>query len=377
MRRRFLTSPAATRVAFGVVIVFVTAQMAWWVYFQATYVAEVSSDKVASLEREAVALDQLLAAGAGARVQELLAEQPQLRLNASGTAVEVDEEALEAFRREHRSVVRMFAFEGPFFVLVVMAGLFIIARNFRLERDLKRRQRNFLDAIGHEYRTPISTLRLLIETAQLRELEPQQLQRYLASMSTEVDRLEQTGRQVLATARLEAGSVQEPRPLNDLVTLVREVLSRESAVTITRGADLDVRLSADPLHVRATEVEMALVLENLLDNAVKHASLPSRRVTVRLVGAGRWASLSVEDDGEGIPASERESVFERFYRAGDELTRQAPGLGLGLYLVRRTVEELGGRVRLEAGAAGGARVTVLLPLETAAVTQRRAAQAGV
>ena len=92
---------------------------------------------------------------------------------------------------------------------------------------------------------------------------------------------------------------------------------------------------------------------------------------MQLLPPRSWEAFS------GSRPSERESVFERFYRAGDELTRQAPGLGLGLYLVRRTVEELGGRVRLEAGAAGGARVTVLLPLETAAVTQRRAAQAGV
>ena len=204
MRRRFLTSRGATRVAFGVIIAFVTAQMAWWIYFQAEFVEQVSQATVAGLEREARTLNALLAEGAEAEVLNLLADQPRLRLDQDSGIVLLNERELESYMAEHRSVVRMFAFEGPFFVLVVMLGLFIIARNLRLERELKRRQSNFLDAIGHEYKTPLSTLRLLIETMQMRDLKPEKLQEYLGRMGAEVDRLDHTGQQVLATARLEA-----------------------------------------------------------------------------------------------------------------------------------------------------------------------------
>jgi len=367
MTRRFLTSHRATQVAFGVIIAFVTAQMAWWIYFQAVYVGQVSNTTIEGLEREALTLNALLAEGAVDQVRALLAEQHHLKLNAAGTLVEVDEETVAAFVAEHRRVVRMFAFEGPFFVLVVMLGLFIISRNLRLERELKRRQSNFLDAIGHEYKTPISTLRLLIETMQLRNVKPEKLQDYLRSMSAEVDRLEHTGQQVLATARLEAGALPQGQQQRDLGQLVDEVLARSGSGLRSRGAHLTLDLNTEPLPVVGSYDEIAVILDNLLDNALKYTPGPDKRIAVRVGRSGRWATLSVEDNGPGIPESERANVTERFYRVGSELTRTTTGVGLGLYLVRRATEALGGRLRLGDGAHGGTLVTVLLPLQ--AVTE--------
>lgn len=362
MKRRFLTSRGATRVAFGVIIAFVTAQMAWWIYFQAQFVEEVSQATVAGLEREALTLNALLDQGAEAEVLELLAEQPRLRLDQATGTVLLNEEELEAYMAEHRRVVRMFAFEGPFFVLVVMLGLFIIARNLRLERELKRRQSNFLDAIGHEYKTPLSTLRLLIETMQLRELKPEKLQEYLGRMSAEVDRLDHTGQQVLATARLEADAPPVTRQRLDLGSLVASVLEHSRPTLEARGAVLKLEPTTVPLVVNASAEELTLVLDNLIDNAVKYTPGDTKHVRVQVGREGTWARLSVEDHGTGIPENERENVLERFYRVGSELTRTSPGLGLGLYLVRRAVESLGGRVRIEDGAGGGTLVTILLPL---------------
>lgn len=362
MKRRFLTSRGATRVAFGVIIAFVTAQMAWWIYFQAQFVEEVSQATVAGLEREALTLNALLDQGAEAEVLELLAEQPRLRLDQATGTVLLNEEELEVYMAEHRRVVRMFAFEGPFFVLVVMLGLFIIARNLRLERELKRRQSNFLDAIGHEYKTPLSTLRLLIETMQLRELKPEKLQEYLGRMSAEVDRLDHTGQQVLATARLEADAPPVTRQRLDLGSLVASVLEHSRPTLEARGAVLKLEPTTVPLVVNASAEELTLVLDNLIDNAVKYTPGDTKRVRVQVGREGTWARLSVEDHGTGIPENERENVLERFYRVGSELTRTSPGLGLGLYLVRRAVESLGGRVRIEDGAGGGTLVTILLPL---------------
>lgn len=362
MRRDLLTSPTATRVAFVVIILFVTAQMTWWIYFQVGYVGEVNAATIASLERESRVIDALLAAGATDQALTLLEDQPNLRLDASGRATEVDQAALDAFLASQRSVVRMLAFEGPFFVLVVMTGLLIIARNLRLERELKQRQRNFLDAVGHEYKTPISTLRLLIETLQLRSVPPEKLQEYLRSMSLEVDRLERTGQQVLATARLEAGAQQYAPPPTDLTRLVRTVIDRSRLVLAERGAVVELDVPDAPLPVRAGLDDVATILENLVDNAVKYTPEREKRVRVRLEGDDSWARLRVQDAGSGIPAAARAKVFDRFYRAGDELTRTTAGLGLGLYLVQRTAEALGGHVSITTPAEGGTLVTVTLRL---------------
>jgi len=358
-----LTSRAATRIAFGVIIAFVTAQMSWWLFFQQRYVSEVSTDTVESLEREAESLNQLLALGAVEQVDVLLSERPHLRLANDGLSVELAAESLGEFLHQQRRVVRMLAFEGPFFVLVVMTGLFIIGRSLRLERELKRHQRNFLDAIGHEYKTPISTLRLLIETLQLRTLAPAKLQEYLQSMRLEVDRLERTGQQVLATARLEAGAPPERREPHDLTELVRHVIARSRPALEANGARLDLTTSDGPLPVRAVLDDVSILVENLLDNALKYTPAAEKSVTVQLERQGNWALLSVEDRGPGIPDRERALVFERFYRVGNELTRTATGLGLGLYLVRRAAEGLGGHVEIDNAEQGGARVTIRLPLE--------------
>lgn len=376
MKRRAFTSRTATRIAFVVIVAFVTAQMAWWIYFQQRYVGEVSRNTVASLEREIESLNRLLALGAVGVVDELLLDRPHLRLAAGGGSVELAAESLDAFLTDQRRVVRMLAFEGPFFVLVVMTGLFIIGRSLRFERELKRRQRNFLDAIGHEYKTPISTLRLLVETLQMRTLPPAKLQEYLQSMSLEVDRLEETGQQVLATARLEAGAPPEHRELNDLSVLVHRVIERTRSVQEARGARVELVTGGGRLPVRAGLDDVSLLVENLVDNAVKYTPGPEKVVIVRLERQGNRALLSVEDRGPGIPERERALVFERFYRLGNEMTRTATGLGLGLYLVQRAAEALGGRVEIQDAERGGARVLVSLPLEASVAVAARAAEPG-
>ncbi len=376
LTRGVLTSHRATRVAFVVIIVFVTAQMGWWIYFMSRYVADVSANKIAGLEREAEALNLLLEQGAAPRVSAALAEQPYLHLVTGGRGVEVEPQALGDFLADQRRVIRMLAFEGPFFVLVVMAGLFVIARNLRAERELKRRQRNFLDAIGHEYKTPVSTLRLLIETMQIRALAPEKLQSYLHTMSLEVDRLERTGEQVLATARLEAGAEVSARGGAELTTLIADVLEGSRHAYEARGARLNLHAAGEPLPVEADPDDVATILENLVDNAIKYTPGPTKPVDVHLDRQGDWARLRVVDAGSGVPEGERTRVFERFYRVGNELTRTAPGLGLGLYLVGRVAASLGGRVRLDAGEGGGTVVTVLLPLSEPGAHQVRPAGAG-
>lgn len=367
MKRNPLTTPAATRVAFIVIIVFVTAQMAWWIYFQVGYVRQVNLETRLNLEREASAINALLEAGANEVAEELLAAQPILQLDGSGARAEVDANALHKALTRQRRAVRMLAYEGPFFVLVVMTGLFIIARHIRLERELKQRQQNFLDAIGHEYRTPISALKLMIETLQLRDVSSERLTTYLGAMSEEVNRLERTGQQVLTAARMEVAAPPRPEP-TDLSLLVKRVVARYEAAFAASNARIELEAPTVPVSVRATEDDVATLLGNLLDNALKYSKQSSEPVRVRLESVGEEALLTVIDSGPGIPPHERERVLERFYRVGNELTRESPGLGLGLHLVSRTAERLGGSVRLSQAAGGGTAVEVTLPLAETQVT---------
>ncbi|MCC6312146.1 MAG: HAMP domain-containing histidine kinase [Trueperaceae bacterium] len=339
-----------------------TVQMAWWIYFFSGYVSQVSHGTLDSLQREVEALNRMLDAGDPGVIQ-LMATRPHFRFDGSGRVV-LDDSAVSQFERDQGKVVRMLAFEGPFFVLVVMTGLFIIARSLRVERELKQRQQNFLDAIGHEYKTPLGSLRLLVETLQLRRVTPEKLQEYLGTMGSEIDRLEHTAQQVLATARLETGAPHLAMERHELGALVRELAESALPGLGSRGGEVDVVTPREQLFVTADRSLVAVLLENLLDNAVKYTPGPQKLVEVRVRRAGAAAVVEVDDRGLGIPEKELRLVFDRFYRVGNELTRTAPGIGLGLYLVKRAAESLGGTVTIAARPGGGTRASVRLPLAT-------------
>ncbi len=243
-----------------------------------------------------------------------------------------------------------------------MTGLFIIARSLRVERELKQRQQNFLDAVGHEYKTPLGSLRLMVETLQLRQVTPEKFQEYLSTMGSEIDRLEQTAQQVLATARLETDAPHLAMERHELGALVTELVEGALPSLASRGGDVRLHKPEEPLFVTADRGLMAVLLENLLDNAVKYTPGPRKLVEVHVRRDGSAALVEVDDRGVGIPEKERRLVFDRFYRVGNELTRTSPGVGLGLYLVKRAAESLGGTVGIEARPGGGTRASVWLPL---------------
>lgn len=361
--RAWTPSPRiTTRIAFTVIVVFVIAQAVWWIVFQRDYIAGVTAATTQAWAAEASTAQAAIEAAGDdpALVAVFLDEHPHLTF-ADGR-FEVDPLALDRFVSRQQGYLNMFAFEGPFFVLVILTMLLLIARSLREERELKRSHQNFLSAVTHEFKTPVATLRLLIETAQLRNLDDDKRRDYLSRMAGEVDRLERTSEQVLAAARLEEtpeAPVLAERDLRDAVArVVRELRPGLEA----RGARLTVEAGETPLAVSIDDDAFSLVLSNLLDNAVKYSPDDRRELTVRLEGTGDLALLHVDDAGVGINEDERERIFGRFHRSGDESTRRAPGTGLGLYLVRSTVEAMNGWIRADANPNGaGSRFTVVLP----------------
>ena len=357
-----IPSPTATRVAFVVIVLFLLAQVIWWIVFQGRYLENVTQTRLANWERDAATLTALFARvdGGDALAAEVLADYPHLEL--VGERFVVAESARSAFVAQQRSYRRMIALEGPFFVLVILSLLGFIGVSLRAERDLKRRQQNFLSAITHEFKTPISTLRLLVQTARIRDLGRDKRQEYLARMEGELDRLERSSEQVLASARLEQADQPPDLRAADLGAAVERIVEASRGGLEARGGTITIQKPPGPLPTRLDEDAFALVLHNLLDNAVKYTPSERKPVTVTLEARGDVVEVHVDDEGVGIPAAERGAVFERFYRRGDEMTRESTGMGLGLHLVRTTVEAMNGWVRIDDNPAGrGTRITIVLP----------------
>jgi two-component system, OmpR family, sensor kinase len=220
--------------------------------------------------------------------------------------------------------------------------------------DAVDRLRRFSDDAAHELRSPIASLRAQAEVAVAHPSPGSSDEEREAwrSVARDAERLSDLVSDLLALARAEGGVRGDPEPV-DLADALGEALARspddDGAVPVTVWVPV-------PVHAAATPAEVGLVLDNLLDNARRHARSV---VHVAAVPAGRWVRLLVDDDGPGIPPADRERVFDRFTRL--DATGGTTGAGLGLALVARLVEGRGGTVRAGESPDGGARLAVRWP----------------
>jgi len=341
------------------VALFVMAQLAWWLYFQNAYVERVSRETARDWQRDASAATALLALGGDP--DQLREAYPHLEFSAEGTA-SVAAERLDSFLNAQTRRIRMFVNESIGFAAVMLFVFWLLGRRFRVEQELKFQQQNFLSAVTHELKTPMSTMRLLVETVLDRELPAERQRDYLQRLEGELSRLEQLSEGVLASTRLEEQQLQPELQEAELNSLVLRIIDSHRPGFEARGARLEVVTFPEPLPVRVDRPSLELIIKNLIDNAIKYTPSAVKPVSIELEGRGDVVRLHVTDRGSGIPPAVGQRVFDRFYRVGSELQRTAPGVGLGLHLVKATAESLNGWVRHEAGPGGtGTRFTLSLP----------------
>ena len=348
---------------FWVILVFLIAQVIWWMIFQRTLIQQNLDYAQTSWLREAVVIQQLLLVSGVSQRTELtkqLQEQfPYIQIE--GEKVQIDPQRLATFRHQQLRGLRMLAFEGPFFLLIMLSGLWIIARSFRREQDFKRRQQNFLLSSTHEFRTPIGTLRLLLDTLKMRELSPEKRASYLLSMGQELSRLEDLSERLLVAARVDQGLLPVQTQLQDLTRVVQEKLNMLAPALEARGAQIYFEPVKQLLPIDLDAEALSLVLSNLLENALKYSPDASKPIWVRVLNQGKQALVQVEDRGVGVTKDSVQKIFDPFFRIGNELTRETRGLGLGLYLVKSLMELMNGSVICEP-LEKGTRFVLIFPL---------------
>ena len=219
-------------------------------------------------------------------------------------------------------------------------------------------QRRFISDAAHELRTPLTALKLQLALAERAE-DPAEREKAHATLREGIARATHVVEQLLTLARADPEAASVPRGAVDLEELVRQVVQSEEAAAVASGMkiELDSRLQGHGASVVGDRAALRALLENLLDNAIRHGAGP---VAVRVYRDGTRAVIEVEDHGPGIPPAERERVFDRFYRG--EAAAEG-GTGLGLSIARRIAERHAGRVELLDPPGGGllARITLSLP----------------
>lgn len=248
-----------------------------------------------------------------------------------------------------------------FFVLVLLGVVFYFVLSIK-QVSLNRQQGNFIDAVTHELKSPIASLKLCLQTLDLRNVSPEQQREFHRFMLEDVQRLDALIDHLLTAAELGHGG-----PKEGFEEIPLEPLLKDCAETVRRRYNLQpeqIRLETTltPCYVQGTEQDLEMVFSNLLDNGVKYGGkTPEVLVRVQAIRGGT-VQTSISDNGKGVRFEFRRRIFDRFFRGGTELERTTKGTGLGLFIVRSLVRRMKGHVHVHGrGPLRGATFEVELP----------------
>jgi two-component system phosphate regulon sensor histidine kinase PhoR len=228
------------------------------------------------------------------------------------------------------------------FVLVLVGVVMYLTLSIKAI-NLNRRQSNFIDSVTHELKSPIASLKLYLQTLSLRKVTEEERSQFHRFMMDDVERLDG-----LISHLLDAGMIERKPDDQQYETIELSELIRNCVATVCARYQVPastVEMDLLPCKIRAPRVDAIMIFRNLVDNAVKYAGTPPQ-VNVSLRIEGDFTVIEITDNGAGIPKEQHRRVFGRFVRLGKELQRKKPGTGLGLYIVRTLVKQLGGKVRV-------------------------------
>ncbi|HEU4793982.1 MAG TPA: HAMP domain-containing sensor histidine kinase [Pyrinomonadaceae bacterium] len=253
---------------------------------------------------------------------------------------------------------------GIVFFDLLIFGL-IINTTF-LIREIRRNEQHdaFINAVTHELKTPVASIRLYLETLKTRDVDEQQRQEFYNIMLADSDRLMKTVEQVLRASRMRHRQRRIARSAINLGEMVRECLELARVQYGLNETHLmyDESPEASNARVSGDVDELRAAFANLLDNAVKYSDEQVRVVVSVSVPDEKRVTVRVADQGIGIPQTQLKRIFKRFYRVPGQFMARVKGTGLGLFIVKSVIRKHGGRVYAEsAGLGQGSTFTVQLP----------------
>jgi two-component system phosphate regulon sensor histidine kinase PhoR len=244
--------------------------------------------------------------------------------------------------------------EGSVFFVILIIGVSILLRAFKQERELNQQQENFVLSVTHELKTPISSVKLFLQTLQKRELSPEKREEIYDRSLLEINRLDSLVNNLLLTRSIENNNYflyKAPLNLKEFISEKLSLLEK----SILKDHKISINLTEVTLEVDHLGFESIFV--NLIENAAKYSPAGST-ITVRLEENKQEVVLTILDQGSGIDKKKRTRVFSKFYREENEMTRKSKGTGLGLYIVNFLVKKHNGQINLTENSPNGLIVSI-------------------
>lgn len=249
--------------------------------------------------------------------------------------------------------------EGAVFLVILIFGIYRIRKSISREFELQKRQNNFLLTVTHELKTPLAALKLYLQTLQKHNLTAEKKDQILDGALSENERLVQLIENILNTSRAENKAFElrkEKIKLNEFINqLIERYQKRFKELQIITELPPELAIKADPSMLET-------IFINLIENAVKYGGT-AQLIEIKSLPLDRFVTITISDEGPGIAPQERNQIFEKFYRIGNEDTRKTSGSGLGLYLVAELVHLHNGQVRCQENQPKGCIFEIILPYE--------------
>jgi len=270
-----------------------------------------------------------------------------------------DEDYIEKLHEQEIIRQIMIGSEGIFFLILVLAGAWLIYRALKRTEELGYQQQNFLLAVTHELKTPIASIMIYLNSLASPKISEEKKVQIIPRMKADLKRLEKLVENILEAGRFERGQFKLNEDNFDLAELINDRIADIKKAHDSKNLQINFE-NNKPARLVADQQALRGAIEAVIDNAIKYNN-ENPVVDISIEENDENIVLVIADNGVGLDKQEQNKIFDRFYRVGSEMNRQKAGSGLGLYLCREIIKAHGGEIDVySAGHGKGSRFTIKL-----------------
>jgi len=251
--------------------------------------------------------------------------------------------------------------EGMMFVMVFLVGAYFLHQSLNKEAKLQEQKKNFLLSVTHELKSPLASIKILLQTIQKRDLTKAQILNFIDKSLLDVERLDDMVENMLLASKIDNRSYTFPKAKFNMSVLVDSIVNRLQISKCDCNQQI-INAEIEPkIEITGDKFALTSVVTNLVENAVKYSS-PCETVNVKLFEKDGKVYFQVADHGIGIADNEKPRIFDKFYRVGSEDTRNTKGTGLGLYIVKEVLDKHQASIKVKDNRPAGSVFEVVFAL---------------